>query len=122
MNSINEVAGYNKLAHAKLLDILIADLIDLEKSPHTPSKGLLNRTINMLADYRAILATHQPQGETEYHVVFDGPPGPEAGRFVEVEDANGRSFNAGEWIERPDGYWELVIRPRQPTNSKETLT
>lgn len=47
----------------------------------------------------------------EYHIVFDGPPGPESCRFVEVEDANGRSFRAGEWIERPDGYWALVIRP-----------
>lgn len=42
-------------------------------------------------------------------IVFDGPPGPTAGRFVEVEDADGRSFTAGEWQERPDGLWQLVI-------------
>ena len=45
----------------------------------------------------------------ELHIVFDGPPGPEAGRFVEVEDAQGRSINAGAWRQRADGYWELVI-------------
>lgn len=38
---------------------------------------------------------------------FDGPPGPESGRFVEVE-RNGQSINAGEWLE--DGEdWLLVM-------------
>lgn len=43
------------------------------------------------------------------HVLFDGPPGPVAGRFVECENPDGRSINAGEWHERADGYWELRI-------------
>lgn len=43
------------------------------------------------------------------HIVFDGPPGPEAGRFVEVETPDGRSVNAGTWHERDNGYWELRI-------------
>ena len=39
---------------------------------------------------------------------FDGPPGPQAGRFVEVEDEKGRSVTVGQW--RQDGpYWLLVI-------------
>jgi len=42
-------------------------------------------------------------------VVFDGPPGPEPGRFVEVEDAKGNSIRVGEWIERDDGAWALRI-------------
>lgn len=42
-------------------------------------------------------------------IVFDGPPGPEAGRFVEVENAQGASIRVGDWIERPDGYWVLRI-------------
>lgn len=38
---------------------------------------------------------------------FDGPPGPEAGRFVEAE-INGLSANVGNW--RQDGeYWLLDI-------------
>lgn len=46
-------------------------------------------------------------------VVFDGPPGPESGRFIEVEDRFGRSVRLGEWVERDDGYW--VLRIEVPT-------
>lgn len=42
-------------------------------------------------------------------IVFDGPPGPEAGRFVEVENDQGCSISHGEWVNRPDGYWALRI-------------
>ena len=47
---------------------------------------------------------------TYVDIVFDGPPGPEAGRFVEVEDASGKSITLGEWLQRPDGYWGLASR------------
>ena len=43
-------------------------------------------------------------------VVFDGPPGPESGRFVEVEDMEGASVRAGVWIDRGDGYWALRLK------------
>ena len=42
-------------------------------------------------------------------IVFDGPPGLTAGRFVEVEDMDRRNVNVGEWIERDDGYWALRV-------------
>lgn len=42
-------------------------------------------------------------------IVFDGPPGPEAGRFVEVETTDGRSVRVGEWRERDDKFWVLRI-------------
>ena len=42
-------------------------------------------------------------------IVFDGPGGPEGGRFVEVEDASGCSISIGEWINRSDGYWVLRL-------------
>jgi hypothetical protein len=42
-------------------------------------------------------------------IVFDGPPGPEGNRFIEVEDSNGKSIALGEWIERKDGRWVLRI-------------
>lgn len=48
-------------------------------------------------------------GESAINIIFDGPPGPESGRFIEVETDDGRSFRAGEWIERPDGLWSLRI-------------
>lgn len=44
-------------------------------------------------------------------IVFDGPPAPESGRFIEVEDPNGWSINAGEWIDRGNGTWALRISP-----------
>ena len=44
------------------------------------------------------------------NIVFDGPPGPESGRFVEVEDDEGKSISVGEWYERPDGLWALRIQ------------
>ena len=44
-----------------------------------------------------------------FYIVFDGPPGPVPGRFIEVEDSreSGRSVRAGEWFDRGDGYWSL---------------
>lgn len=41
-------------------------------------------------------------------IVIDGPPGPIAGRFVEVEDPRGRSIHVGQWIDRGDS-WALRI-------------
>ena len=43
------------------------------------------------------------------NIIFDGPPGPEGGRFVEVETDDGHSIKVGEWIERTDGLWALRI-------------
>jgi len=43
------------------------------------------------------------------HIVFDGPPGPEPGRFIEVEDAEGHGVNVGRWEKRADGYHVLVL-------------
>jgi hypothetical protein len=42
-------------------------------------------------------------------IVFDGPPGPESGRFIEVEDSEGNSISLGDWVCREDGYWVLRI-------------
>lgn len=76
---------------------------------------------NNIADevIRALGGTSQPQS-AELRIVFDGPPGPDAGRFVEVETADGKSVNAGEWHKRDDGLWELRLtamsRPT-PTDS-----
>lgn len=47
-------------------------------------------------------------------IVFDGPPGPEAGRFVEVEDDTGKSIKFGEWLQRSDGYWVLRLEKAAP--------
>ena len=39
-------------------------------------------------------------------IIFDGPPGAESGRFIEVEDHAG-GLRIGEWIERDEGSWAL---------------
>lgn len=52
-------------------------------------------------------------------IVFDGPLGPECGRFVEVEIGNDivhyRSMRFGEWIDRGDGYWVLSVALPEPS-------
>ena len=53
-------------------------------------------------------------------VVFDGPPGHESGRFVEVENSEGISIRIGEWIQRPDGYWVLRIQ-RDALNGRDVV-
>ena len=57
------------------------------------------------ARYRAL---HAPP-VSYFDVVFDGPPGPVAGRFVECENECGASISIGEWVHRPDGCWALRI-------------
>jgi hypothetical protein len=51
---------------------------------------------------------------SNYHIVFDGFPAPDGPRFIELEDDAGRSINAGEWRERPDGLAELVLSIQTP--------
>ncbi len=43
------------------------------------------------------------------NIIFDGSPSHGSGRFIEVETDDGKSINAGEWIEREDGMWALRI-------------
>jgi hypothetical protein len=42
-------------------------------------------------------------------IVFNGAPGPDSGRFIEVEDMAGRSVRVGDWVQRDDGYWALRL-------------
>jgi hypothetical protein len=44
-----------------------------------------------------------------YDLVFDGPPGPEGGRFVEAERDDGTSFRLGQWLSREDNMWVLRV-------------
>ena len=40
-------------------------------------------------------------------IVFDGPPGNESGRFVEVENEAGASISAAQWTNMGNGMWKL---------------
>lgn len=48
-------------------------------------------------------------GCTYVDIVFDGPADHEAGRFVEVEQADGSGVKLGNWVQRDDGYWALRV-------------
>ena len=73
---------------------------------------------------RAALAAYDAQKECKIlDIVFDGPPGPKSGRFVETEDEHGHGVNCGDWIDRGNGLWALRIQARFPPcfpTTKET--
>lgn len=60
-----------------------------------------------VAENKVLKDVRQPSA---IHLLFDGPPGPECGRFIEAEDPTGKGINAGKWSQRADGYWELVVK------------
>lgn len=45
----------------------------------------------------------------ELRIVCDRPPSPYGALFIETQDENGESRDVGEWREREDGLWELVV-------------
>jgi len=58
--------------------------------------------------------------------IFEGPPGPEGPRFVEVEDQDGNSVCAGRWVNDPEGYsvlevWAKPFLPVQCTRCGEVI-
>jgi NTP pyrophosphatase (non-canonical NTP hydrolase) len=67
-------------------------------------------THEQFADYLNKVREHLDWAPPPFvDIVFDGPPGPEAGRFVEVDDHNKRSIKFGEWIAAGCGQWRLRI-------------
>ena len=73
-----------------------------------------------LSDADELLALREPSEPVD--IVFDGPPGPESGRFVEVESPPGKSIKFGEWLQRDDGYWVLRINAlNPPSRDREAL-
>jgi nitroreductase len=95
------------------------------RAPSTGSDGPGSSTIVIqeyhLRDARAALKAAKGGVMTTkaINIVFDGPPGPEAGRFVEVETDDGESIKIGEWEERPDGLWALRITQLPWHHSKQ---
>ena len=47
---------------------------------------------------------------------FDGPPGPDAPRFIETEDCEGHGISVGRWQRDPQnqGQWFLIIPTDRP--------
>jgi len=53
------------------------------------------------------------EGAFEVNIVLDSLPGPDGGRFVEIEDADGHSISIGEWALRPGGDAVLTVPGRK---------
>ena len=81
----------------------------------------LVHALEQLAHTKPSPEGHPAPAPGDVYVVFDGPPSHESGRFVECEDAEGHGINAGEWVERPNGWWALRI-PRGPKAGDVLLT
>lgn len=66
-------------------------------------------------------ASHAAFATQTLDIVFDGPPSHESGRFVGVEDADGKSVSLGEWMDRGDGYWALRVEavPNSPLRTQK---
>ena len=103
------------LRHAHIIDALVGAryVADDPKSINditTRHENGLADSLAKIADMLGLaLVDKAVVAKGAVNIVFDGPPGPDPGRFVEVETDGGRSINAGEWIERTDGLWALRI-------------
>jgi hypothetical protein len=58
------------------------------------------------------------EGVGELVIRFDGPPGPEAGRFVEAE-INGESVNIGRWKQDGDDWLLILCLPSEAESTDE---
>lgn len=57
----------------------------------------------------------------ELRFIMSQPPGPDS-QFIECEDEHGKSQAVGQWRERPDGTWELVVKmPRAYSERHDVL-
>lgn len=52
---------------------------------------------------------YQAMSQKYIDIVFDSPPAPDSGRFVEVENEQRQSINLSQWVHRDDGFWALRI-------------
>jgi hypothetical protein len=105
--------------NAKLVHI--AETFQYQCHQHNDADGTSPANADLIAEYRTavprLLAENAAlreelaeakAGRKHIDIVFDGPPGPVAGRFVEVEAETGASIRCGKWIDC-DGLWRLRI-------------
>ena len=79
--------------------------------------------VGMASKIQAQMREPEREPSEPVDIVFDGPPGPESGRFVEVESPPGKSIKFGEWLQRDDGYWVLRINAlNPPSREREAWT
>lgn len=94
------------------LDAAERELVEaaLGCSGNEPSLSCLLRA----AEKYAVLCPALDVDVAALNFIFENPPCPEGARFVECETDDGKSVNAGEWSQRPDGLWQVrVVFQRQ---------
>ncbi len=71
---------------------------------------VLNMTWHLPPPQKTIHAKGTIQTEAvTIEILFDGPPGPKAGRFIDIIDgATGYGIKWGDWTDLGDGRWSLV--------------
>jgi hypothetical protein len=56
------------------------------------------------------------------NIMFDGSPSHQSARFVEIQDAAGKSIQFGKLVQRAGGFWALrfnVSKPRGPLTPEQ---
>lgn len=91
-------------------DALLRGVVDAIRGPHPDP--LTRWGVHDAPELAAALVAERDRAGF-FDVLFDGPPAHVSGRFVEVEDENGKSIRVGRWIDRGDGLWALRIGLRE---------
>lgn len=118
-----QIAAANRAGTVKVTDGMLDDWVaalrggNAVQFGHPEANGLADAIDSLRRELAEVRDT--PRGEV-LDVVFDGPPGPTAGRFVEVENTSGAGVRAGEWIDRGDGMWALRLVVVRAAEDKET--
>jgi hypothetical protein len=88
----------------------IAAYVSTWSEPNLLAQAMEESTWARTLMRRALEAECDAPGKSEPQevlIIFDGPPGPESGRFVETETPEGNSCKAGGWKQLPGGLWSL---------------
>lgn len=90
---------------------LRAHLAEIAEYPNRPlvmmSQGLIVAAFTALIEAREKIEATHPTPFVD--VVFEGAPGPDGLRFVEVETEHGAGVKLGQWLERHNGQWVLRV-------------
>lgn len=114
---IDSMAKAGPVAHSREIATEMGAYTLLNRTDlHPVVRHQIDHWAERLAEYAAPVQSQPAPDWQPINVIFDGPPGPESGRFVEVETDDGCSINAGEWVSRGSGLWSLRITnlPEKP--------
>ena len=86
---------------------MVVDGLRVEQGETEQLVANLQASCRVYIDREVAAARAAASKPVSVSVIFDGPPGPVCGRFVEVETDDGHNVNIGEWVDRADGLWAL---------------